>query len=104
MTPNKVACHIFSMPGRSLEQLKLDAVGSTKVELTNDDVVHALLWRCIMRSRYPEPGEELSEYQIAFDGAESCFSSLLTLLMMDMAFGGKLFANGGIPDYVRPER
>ncbi|KAI3322253.1 hypothetical protein HD806DRAFT_143878 [Xylariaceae sp. AK1471] len=38
-----------------------------------------------------------------FDGAESCFSSWLTLPIMDMAFGGQLFANGGIADYVRPE-
>lgn len=43
-----------------------------------------------------------------FDGAEACFSSFLSLPIMDMAFGGELFAGaggvGGIPDYVRPER
>ncbi|KAI1205734.1 uncharacterized protein F4807DRAFT_442098 [Annulohypoxylon truncatum] len=39
-----------------------------------------------------------------FDGAESCFSSWLTLPMLDIAFGGRLFVNGGVPDHVRPER
>ncbi|KAK4233884.1 transferase family-domain-containing protein [Achaetomium macrosporum] len=39
-----------------------------------------------------------------FDGAEACFSSWLSLPAMDMSFGGKLFANRGIPDYIRPER
>jgi hypothetical protein len=39
-----------------------------------------------------------------FDGAEACFSSWLSLPIMDMGFGGEMFANGGIPDFVRPER
>ncbi|OTB04037.1 hypothetical protein M426DRAFT_321123 [Hypoxylon sp. CI-4A] len=39
-----------------------------------------------------------------FEGAEACFSSWLSLPIMDMGFGGQVFANGGIPDYVRPER
>ncbi|KAF3760412.1 hypothetical protein M406DRAFT_53048, partial [Cryphonectria parasitica EP155] len=39
-----------------------------------------------------------------FEGAEACFSSLVSLPVMDISFGGKVFAGNGVPDYVRPER
>lgn len=39
-----------------------------------------------------------------FGGAEACFSSWVSLPIMDMSFGSEVFAGKGIPDYVRPER
>lgn len=39
-----------------------------------------------------------------FEGAEACFSSWVSLPIMDMSFGSEVFAGRGIPDYVRPER
>lgn len=37
-----------------------------------------------------------------FEGAGTSFSSWLSLPVLDMAFGGEVFANGGIPEYIRP--
>lgn len=39
-----------------------------------------------------------------FDGAEFGVTSLLSLPIMDWSFGSQMFANDGIPDYVRQER
>lgn len=36
-----------------------------------------------------------------FDGAGACFTSWLSLPVLDMAFGGEVFANGGVPEYIR---
>ncbi|KAL9072100.1 MAG: hypothetical protein Q9157_005226 [Trypethelium eluteriae] len=39
-----------------------------------------------------------------FEGAEACFTSFLGLPLMEMRFGGKVFTNGGLIDYLRPPR
>ncbi|KAK3343533.1 hypothetical protein B0T25DRAFT_301441 [Lasiosphaeria hispida] len=39
-----------------------------------------------------------------FAGAESCFTSFLSMPVMDASLGSGVFVNGGTPDYMRPPR
>lgn len=39
-----------------------------------------------------------------FEGAECCFTSFLSLPIMEVSFGGGVFENGGTPDHLRPPR
>ncbi|KAK3301908.1 uncharacterized protein B0T15DRAFT_563624 [Chaetomium strumarium] len=68
----KVRSAVFSVPESSLEQLRRDAAVSAKTTITSLEALHALLWRCTMKARYPLPAdnnkEEPSIYQIALDG------------------------------------
>lgn len=67
----KVRSAVFSVPESSLEQLRRDAAVSAKTNITPLEALHALLWRCTMKARYPTPAdnkEEPSIYQIALDG------------------------------------
>ncbi|KAI1205733.1 uncharacterized protein F4807DRAFT_442097 [Annulohypoxylon truncatum] len=90
----KVACRMFSVPGTSFQQLKRDAIaGSGDADITADDAIHALLWRCIMRVRYPEPGDELSEYQIAFNGRHKLAQGGLDSFLGDVSY----FATAALP-------
>lgn len=51
------------------------------------------------------PDYAAARYPFAtFDGAEACFTSFLGLPLMEMRFGGKVFANGGLVDHLRPPR
>lgn len=88
----KVRTGIFSVSNRSLEQLKADAIpGETGV--TTDDTLHALLWRSIMRARYPSPGDESSDYQIALDGRYKIGGGTLESYLGDTFF----FATAQLP-------
>ncbi|KAI1098804.1 hypothetical protein F4804DRAFT_337845 [Jackrogersella minutella] len=73
---------------------KRDAnAGSADTDLTADDAIHALLWRCIMRVRYPEPGDEQSEYQIAFNGHRKLAQGRLDSFLGDIS----CFATATLP-------
>jgi trichothecene 3-O-acetyltransferase len=48
--------------------------------------------------------EALQRPMPTFDGAEFGVTSLMSLPIMDWSFGNQVFANGGIPDYIRQER
>ncbi|KAK8129574.1 hypothetical protein PG999_001954 [Apiospora kogelbergensis] len=51
------------------------------------------------------PDFSAARYPFAtFAGAEACFTSFLALPLMEMRFGGRLFRNGGLVDYLRPPR
>ncbi|KAK4233883.1 hypothetical protein C8A03DRAFT_19120 [Achaetomium macrosporum] len=68
----KVRSAVFSVAESSLEQLRRDAAVSARTNITSLEALHALLWRCTMKARYPLPAdnnkEEPSIYQIALDG------------------------------------
>lgn len=88
----KVRTCIFSVSNMSLEQLRRDAMaGDTKV--TTDDTLHALLWRSIMRARYPSPTDEASDYQIALDGRQKLGRDPLEAYLGDAFF----FATATLP-------
>ncbi|OTB04036.1 hypothetical protein M426DRAFT_321122 [Hypoxylon sp. CI-4A] len=65
----KVQTGIFTITEEALEQLTRDVTAGDG-KLTSDDALHALLWRCIMKARYPIVTDEPSDYQIALDGRE----------------------------------
>ena len=59
---------VFSLSDAALEQLGRD-VGQGDTSITTEHALHALLWRCTMRARFPTPVDrgEMSEYQMALD-------------------------------------
>lgn len=65
----------FAIPPAALEQLAGHVgLGDDRDPAGRTDAVHALLWRCIMRARYPAAGGHDAEdsdpcvYQVAIDG------------------------------------
>ncbi|KAF3760413.1 hypothetical protein M406DRAFT_76070 [Cryphonectria parasitica EP155] len=74
---HKTRTQIFTISAEALENLSKVVADELPGQepVTTDDALHALLWRCIMRARYPHavsPGDEPSQsvYQIAVDGRE----------------------------------
>lgn len=64
----------FAIPPAALEQLAGHVGVDSKDPASRTDAVHALLWRCIMRARYPASGghdakeDDPCVYQVAVDG------------------------------------
>jgi hypothetical protein len=88
----KVRTGIFTITEEALTQLKQETASSENI--TTNDALHALLWRGIMRARYPKSSsEEPSDYQIALDGREKLGEGELVSYLGDTFF----FATATLP-------